>query len=540
MQVKTIQLADICPSSLNPRKTFDEESLNELAANIKENGLIQPITLRKSAKESGKKYEIVCGERRYRASLIAGLTDIQAIVRTDLDDKQAFAAMIIENLQRKDVDPIEEAAAFSKLFNEKIMKVKEIAKVLGKSSSYVCSRINLANIQPPYVELLREGRLYVNQLLEICKLTKEQQETLFVEKFTPESIERWSRKYVTIEELRAWIDECVMKYLDTARFSLIDESFSCGKNCDGCPLNTKNKPDEYAESRNRCMNPSCFNKKSLEYVLREAKQSGLPCIYKGAGCDEIVKAAKKSGIELYDYTKRSYVFPPVEPDKEKFADDEVYRVRKANYDKVKAVFDSNLKDGTTEKVYEVCYSGKLSGEIKYSYKIPQTATEKEVESGTDNKKKISEGKQLIERYKEQTKAEITEGCREALAKSGYSKINTTLSADEVKIFHAVMMKFIPQSFKKELGIEWENTEDSFKKNAEIVEKNRNAIKREFVKTILSEKSVCYSHDLSGMLAMLMEKQFSADLDEVTKKAEASSQKKIAEMEKYIETLKAEK
>ena len=159
MQVKTISLADICPSSLNPRKTFDQESLKELAENIKENGLIQPITIRKAPKESGKKYEIVCGERRYRASLLAGLEEIQAIVRTDLDDKQAFAAMIIENLQRKDVDPIEEAAAFSKLTKDKTMKVKEIAKMLGKSSSYVISRINLSNITQDYIDLMRNGTL---------------------------------------------------------------------------------------------------------------------------------------------------------------------------------------------------------------------------------------------------------------------------------------------------------------------------------------------------------------------------------------------
>ena len=301
MQVKTISLADICPSSLNPRKTFDQESLKELAENIKENGLIQPITIRKAPKESGKKYEIVCGERRYRASLLAGLEEIQAIVRTDLDDKQAFAAMIIENLQRKDVDPIEEAAAFSKLTKDKTMKVKEIAKMLGKSSSYVISRINLSNITQGYIDLMRNGTLYLVHLLDICKLTKEQQETLFTEKFAPECIERWTRKILPMDVLHEWIDECVMKYLDTARFSLLDESFSCGKNCEGCPLNTKNKPEEYNESRDRCMNPSCFNKKTQEFIFREAKQSGLPCIYKGQDCEEFIKAAHDAGIELLLY-----------------------------------------------------------------------------------------------------------------------------------------------------------------------------------------------------------------------------------------------
>lgn len=540
MQVKTISLADICPSSLNPRKTFDQESLKELADNIKENGLIQPITIRKAPKESGKKYEIVCGERRYRASLLAGMEEIQAIVRTDLDDKQAFAAMIIENLQRKDVDPIEEAAAFSKLTKDKTMKVKEIAKMLGKSSSYVISRINLSNIAQQYIDLMRDGTLYLVHLLDICKLTKGQQETLYMEKFTPECIERWTRKILPMDVLHEWIDECVMKYLDTARFSLLDESFSCGKNCEGCPLNTKNKPEEYNEGRDRCMNPSCFNKKTQELIFREAKRSGLPCIYKGDGCEDIIKAAHDAGIELKDYTKRSYVYPLVEPDKTKFSDEENYRVRKENYDKAKAVFDSNLADGTTEKVYEVCFSGKLSGEIKYSFMAPKGASEEEIKNAIDKKAKISESKTMIQRYKEQAKQEITEGYRETLAKSEYSKLNTPLSADETKIFHAVLMKFVPQDFKKEIGIEWENTETSFKKNVAIIEKNRNSIKREFIKAILSERSVCYSHDLAGMLGMLMEKQFPNDLGEITQKAMDVCAKKTAEMEKYIETLKTQK
>ena len=448
--------------------------------------------------------------------------------------------MIIENLQRKDVDPIEEAAAFSKLTKDKTMKVKEIAKMLGKSSSYVISRINLSNIAQEYIELMRDGTLYLVHLLDICKLTKGQQETLYMEKFTPECIERWTRKILPMDVLHEWIDECVMKYLDTARFSLLDESFSCGKNCEGCPLNTKNKPEEYNEGRNRCMNPSCFNKKTQEFIFREAKQSGLPCIYKGDGCGDIIKAAHDAGIELKDYSKRSYVYPLLEPDKTKFSDEENYRVRKENYDKAKAVFDSNLADGTTEKVYEVCFSGKLSGEIKYSFMAPKGASEEEIKNAIDKKAKISESKAMIQRYKEQARQEIVEGYRQTLAKSEYSKLNTPLSGDENKIFHAVIMKFIPQAFKKEIGLEWENTENSFRKNTDIIEKNRNSIKREFIKAILSERSVCYSHDLAGMLGSLMEKQFPDDLGEITKKAMDTCDKKTSEMEKYIATLKAKK
>ena len=206
----------------------------------------------------------------------------------------------------------------------------------------------------------------------------------------------------------------------------------------------------------------------------------------------------------------------------------------------KAVFDSNLADGTTEKVYEVCFFGKMSGETKYAYMVPEEATDEEAKAAINTKEKINESKQMIQRYKEQAKLEIIEGYRQTLAKSEYSKLNTPLSGDENKIFHAVLMKFIPQAFKKEIGLEWENAENSFRKNTDIIEKNRNSIKREFIKAILSERSVCYSHDLAGMLGSLMEKQFPDDLGEITKKAMDTCDKKTSEMEKYIDALKAKK
>ena len=98
--IENIELKNIKPSGFNPRKTFSEEALNELAASIKEQGVLQPIVVRPKGKN---KYEIVCGERRYRASVIAGLKNIPVIVR-ELSDDEAMDIAITENLQRKDVD----------------------------------------------------------------------------------------------------------------------------------------------------------------------------------------------------------------------------------------------------------------------------------------------------------------------------------------------------------------------------------------------------------------------------------------------------
>lgn len=534
--VRNIPVSDITPSSLNPRKTFDQDALCELADNIKENGLIQPITVRKLAKGDDFKYEIVCGERRFRATQIAGMNEIQCIIK-DLDDKQAFAAMIIENLQRKDVDPMEEAAAFHKLYTEGTMQVKEIAKILGKSSSYVVSRIQLNNVLPEYLPLLRNGNIYLNQLIEIAKLTKEQQEVLFRDCFTEASIARWPIKYITIDILHQWIDEHVMQYLDTADFPLGDATFSCGKDCEGCPFNTKNKPESYGDTaRPRCMDMKCFRQKSLENVFRIAKGLEIPIVYQGQGNEEIVKAATEYGLTLQDMTGRSYVIKPVEPDHASFSDEEVYEKRMDTYRHVKAIFDSNVADGNVQQVYEVCFDGKLSGEYKFAYTIPADAKDgDDIATSDRTKEQITKLKDSLLKIEEREHDELVERKRQALVESAYSVSNAVLTSEETRLFHAAMVKRLPQEFKKRIGLEWSNTEDWYQKAAQVIEENRNAIKREFIKAMLGEKSVCYAHDLQGMLDALMGEtmpETNKELTEEISKKYVSQREKIqAEIEK---------
>ena len=155
MEVQQIPIGRVKPSPMNPRKTFDEGGLQELADNIMQQGLLQPITVR-PLKSTGTdpfadcEYEIVCGERRYRALLIIaqGKDDykVPCIVR-NLTDDEAFDAMITENLQRLDVDPIEEAFAFSQLV-KRGDTTEEIALRFGKSQRFVTDRIKLNNLIP--------------------------------------------------------------------------------------------------------------------------------------------------------------------------------------------------------------------------------------------------------------------------------------------------------------------------------------------------------------------------------------------------------
>ena len=537
IQVKNIQVTDICPSELNPRKSFDQESLVELAQNIKENGLVQPITIRKRPKGSEPKYEIVCGERRYRATVLNGSPEIQCIIK-ELDDKQAFAAMIIENLQRKDIDPMEEAAALSKLYNDGTMNTTELAKMLGKSVSFVVSRIQLNNIIPEFVQLMRDGTLYLVHLLDICKLTEDQQKVLFEACFSPACIARWTKKILKMEILHDMIDEHVMNFLDTAKFNPSDTSFSCGKCCEQCPLNTKNKPESFKDTdRPRCMDASCFAQKTMEHIMRTAKESGLTLVYQGSGNEKWIEESKSFGLELVNADDRKYVFEPTMPDESKFSDKECYEKRMFAYRHAKAIFDSNVEDGLVEKVFEVCFDGKLSGEFKWTFSAPKE--NEDVRESLTKKEQITKLKDQILKCDEQEHDELIEEKRKMLEESYYSTINTPLGSEEQRLFHAIIMKRLSYDFKKSIGIEWANNEKAYKACAKQIEEHCNAIKREFMKQFLSEKSVCYSHDLAGMLIALCDDQMGS-VDELEKKVAEKYDKQRQSLKKRIDELKGVK
>lgn len=140
-EVVQLYLDDIIPNRFQPREVFDEKALKELAVSIKEHGVIQPIIVR----NVNGKYEIIAGERRYKASALAGMTRIPAIIR-DLDDKESSKVALLENLQRKNLNPIEEARTYQKILEIDQMTQEELAKTMGKSQSSVANKLRLLSL----------------------------------------------------------------------------------------------------------------------------------------------------------------------------------------------------------------------------------------------------------------------------------------------------------------------------------------------------------------------------------------------------------
>lgn len=152
--VRTLRISAIDPKSDQPRKTFDAESLAQLAESIAANGILQPILVR----EAGERFEIIAGERRYRAARLAGLTEVPALV-LDADDLTAARYALIENLQRENLNPYEEAQAYKQLLEEYHLTQDEIGAQLGKSRSAIANSLRLLDLPEEIKDMLINGTL---------------------------------------------------------------------------------------------------------------------------------------------------------------------------------------------------------------------------------------------------------------------------------------------------------------------------------------------------------------------------------------------
>lgn len=172
-EVVYLYLDDIIPNRFQPRQIFDEKALKELAVSIKEHGVIQPIIVR----NIGNKYEIIAGERRYKASALAGLTKIPAIVR-NLDDKESSKVALLENLQRKNLNPIEEARTYQKILELDQMTQEELAKTMGKSQSAVANKLRLLSLSDDVQDALLKEKIserHARALLAVDDQEKQKQ-----------------------------------------------------------------------------------------------------------------------------------------------------------------------------------------------------------------------------------------------------------------------------------------------------------------------------------------------------------------------------
>jgi ParB family transcriptional regulator, chromosome partitioning protein len=181
--VQEIKVKDLRPNPYQPRKHFEPDAIAELKASIVEHGILQPLVVRKSIKG----YEIVVGERRYRAAKEAGLGTVPAVVR-ELSEQQMMELAVLENLQREDLNPIEEGSAYQTLMEKLKLTQEEVAKRLGKSRPHVANHIRLLSLPPKIQQLISNGTISMGHGRALLGLRQKAKIPLLVEKTVEENL----------------------------------------------------------------------------------------------------------------------------------------------------------------------------------------------------------------------------------------------------------------------------------------------------------------------------------------------------------------
>jgi len=256
--VKHLLVADIDTSATNPRTRFDQGSLEELAESIKQVGLIQAVTVR----PKGTRYELVAGERRFRATKIAGIETIEAKIR-ELTDDQVLEIQLIENLDRKDVHPLEEAAHFQAMLNTGHYTTEEIASRIAKPPTFVAQRLKLNDLVPEIKEDFFNAELNLGQAIMIARMTAESQQGLYA------GYKGHNRQgYGSTKELEKEI-ATEMLALEEAIFSRENE-YRHIPACQACPKRTGNNPVLFPELQtDSCTDKLCYRQKSDYHIADE-------------------------------------------------------------------------------------------------------------------------------------------------------------------------------------------------------------------------------------------------------------------------------
>ncbi|MGH9739365.1 MAG: ParB/RepB/Spo0J family partition protein [Candidatus Acidiferrales bacterium] len=268
--IQDIPLDRIRESNSNPRRTFDEAKLRELANNVKSHGVLQPILVRPAPGGAEGTYELVAGARRFRASKMAGKHTIPSTVR-DLTDAECREIQLIENLKRADIHELDEGVGYRALIGLKpdFYTVETIAAQVAKSPTYVKGRISLTNLIPATQTTFYEGRLTVAHALELARLQPADQERALMECFpghrsTTSILKDRKAEAVTIRQLRDWIEREIHLDLKNAPFEINDPNLlpTAGP-CSTCPKRTGNNPLLFPEVRNKsvCTDPACHRTK---------------------------------------------------------------------------------------------------------------------------------------------------------------------------------------------------------------------------------------------------------------------------------------
>ena len=370
--IEQIKLSALNPSSLNPRKTFDDTSINELAESIKNVGVLQPLIVRQH-KIKGM-YEIVCGDRRFRASMKAKIKTVPCIEMT-LTDDQAVELMITENLQRKDIHPLEEAEAFSSLINKGTYDIASLCQRFGKSETYIRHRVKLNDLIDPFKQELEKETINLSMAFEICKIDVKYQQEYYKETFKKGT--EWNIPK-TVKDVREYINRNFTSKLADASFSLLAE-FENIPPCNLCVKNTINNGSLFPDTPETgiCLDKECYDRKGTLHLFNIAKEVQeqnpeiliLQSEYNYSDKDKkTVSDLIVEGIEVNEFPKQTWtVDEPELPLRDTFNEgeegDEEFKSEMEEYAEDLKEYEEKIASGKLRQALMV--TGREAGKIVY-------------------------------------------------------------------------------------------------------------------------------------------------------------------------------
>ncbi|WP_440068085.1 ParB/RepB/Spo0J family partition protein [Tenacibaculum discolor] len=367
LQIQNLPIGKIKPDPKQPRKTFDEKQLVQLSESIKTYGVLQPITVR----QMNGHYVIVMGERRYRSSKLASKKTIPCIVK-NYENNDVLEVQIIENLQRKDVEPTEEAEAIAYL-SEKYAPI-EIAKRLGRTDNFIRQRLKLAGLIDGFKHFVRNGEMTISLGVGVALFEPEEQQMMLEtmgEDFNAHQINRMIKDQTYDLEKASF---------DVTDKKLVPKVGSCVE----CPFNVANQGNLFGEGKMVCTKAACFEtKKSKSFLnlIEKSKKENIlliPEIRQYWADDEsnqlIISQLKKNGLKVYLLDDVEIIENPIEPTIETIQEE--YQHYDYSEDELKAELDEAMQNHN--EALEEYNSAKENGFVNGILFHPETYRNKEV------------------------------------------------------------------------------------------------------------------------------------------------------------------
>ena len=536
LAVKNINLSLIEPSPLNPRKTIDEEGIRELADNILQHGLLQPITVRTieaDSKDPVGHFEIVCGERRFRAfklnlERVPGYTKkIPCIVR-EMSDADALDAMITENLQRKDVDPIEEAFAFGQL-NKHGKSIDEIAARFGKSKRFITERIKLDSLLPELKKMVTDDKLHIGAAMHICKLTEDEQRK-FLDGFADE-------EEVTKSDAEKFTDYLFME-IERADWES-DFEGTCNTTCEKCPFNNANAGCLFYEMKPHdavCTNRDKWNAKRNSWLLHIVEENADVLVKSGCKLEAGKTVVVVSDVEDY-YKERNKEYEPL-----------IQRIKDMGFEVVKKndyfdgyssyrEDDERLQDKLAKNevyrclVVDATWRGTEIYVRYYSFK----------KQGNEESADEVQAMRLVNEYKEnrlKSASTLASKLRDILRNMEPTKLSTEpLNKTESLVLMTLILKKCSYKFRIALNIDYSySTEPQALNYAKAHTEQVHQICRDFLREELSSTGVEYNTDMQVCQSMLLQEWAKEQTEQMSTDNALKLAKKQAKIEEKLTAL----